>query len=207
MAPVFKSQIQGSDEISLSKVIDIFAKRWHYILIFLAISLFFSWLYLRYTKPMYQAKGTIRVADNNNTFRSLGILKGFDNYTDNIQTEIQIIQSRRIVKAALSRMDVGVSYYQVGTLLTSELYKDSPFKVEFNPEQAKIPYNLLFSLVSLGGNKFELSYPQGDQEIKKEYYFGEKIMVREFEFQIFKVEARSRKMAKDNIYKFTINSI
>ncbi|MCB9233656.1 MAG: polysaccharide biosynthesis tyrosine autokinase [Bacteroidia bacterium] len=204
MAPVFKSQIKGSDEISLSKITDIFAKRWHIILIFFLISVGLSKLYLRYTKPMYEARGTMKVEDNNTTFRSLGILQGFDNFTDNIQTEIQIIKSRRIVQAALDRMNVDVSYYKVGTLLTSELYKDSPFRIEYDREQAKLPANTLFSIEFLGENKFELSFSEGIGEERMQYYFGEKIMVDGFEFQVFKEDGK-RRFNEGALYKFKVN--
>jgi capsular exopolysaccharide synthesis family protein len=50
--------------------------------------------------------------------------------TNKITTEVQVLQSRELIKKILFQLDLSASYYRNGRIRTSEMYSDSPFKVE-----------------------------------------------------------------------------
>ncbi len=192
MRQVFQSKNNNSEEINLAKILDLFRKRWYYILISFIVAFIGCKLYLRYARPMYAAQTTIRVEEEKNMGQGLGLLEsfGFGMVRDNIQSEIQLIQSRTMVSAALQQMGINCQYYLVGTLVTSEIYKDdSPFVVSYDTASV-VPYGSTFSFYYQSGNKFKLQYLDGIETIEKMYFFGENIEIKGFKFQIFKRETR-----------------
>ena len=74
---VLKTRGIGTEEINLSKVWDLFEKRWYYVLITLAIAITMCWLYLRYTKPLYLAAATVRIEEDKGPGQGLGLMEAF----------------------------------------------------------------------------------------------------------------------------------
>ena len=114
----FKSASNSPEEINFSKIFDLFQSRWYFVVISLLISIVLCKLYLRYTKPIFQASASVRVEEDDN-LQNFGLMQafGFGNWTDNIQSEIQLIRSRSMVNDALKEMDIHCLYYLVGTVV------------------------------------------------------------------------------------------
>lgn len=201
-----KSNISGVEEISISKIADIFRKRWYLIPIFMVIAVAMAQIYIRYSKPIYRASGTVKVETYNNPMHNLGLFQELNNFNSNVEAEIEIIKSRELVRRALERMDVKVSYYLVGTVLTAELYKKSPFKVHL-VDGSEPYYDLLFSLEAISENKFKLGWLEGEKERFKEYHFGEKVTMGKCEFRVVRLEETPRYLVPGQIYKFNFNRI
>lgn len=209
MSPVFKGQLKPGvgDEINLSKVGDLFWQRWYFIPLFLVVSLALCKLYLRYTKPLYQASGSVRImTQDESPIKDLGLMGDFNNSIDNIESEIQILQSKQLITEAINRLDVGVSYYTVGTLVTTEIYKRSPFKVLYDQESI-IPFGRIFQLEYLGGNKIVLTFKEKEEEIKKELVFGEEAVIKGFRFRVIKNEKNANNLSQGITYRWSVNSI
>lgn len=204
MKPVLKTRGLGTEEINLSKIWDLFLKRWYYVLLTLAVSITLCWLYLRYTKPLYLAAATVRVEEEKGPGGGLGMLEtfGFGPFRDNIQSEIQFLRSRSIVSRALEEMDINCAYYLVGTLVTAEMYKDdTPFVVMYDTS-ANVTYNQMFSLFYQGGNKYKIAYTRGQNPVESEHYFGEKVNIDGFEFHIIKRETPRYRLGTGIEYKW-----
>ena len=72
MAAVFKTQVKGKDEINISKILDLFRKRWYYIAASLIMAFIACKLYLRYTSPIYLAVAKVKIEDEG-TFQNLSL--------------------------------------------------------------------------------------------------------------------------------------
>jgi tyrosine-protein kinase Etk/Wzc len=204
MRQVFQSKNINNEEINLAKILDLFRKRWYFVVVSFILAAIGCKLYLRYTKPVYLAVATVRVEDNQNGNQSMGLLEGFGfgMMRDDIQSEIQLVQSRTIVAAALQKMKFTTLYYLVGTLVTSEIYKDdAPFLVEYDDSSA-VPYTTRFSFYYLAGNKFKISYQSGADRIENTYYFGENIDIDGFKFRIYKRESERYKLMPEVEYQW-----
>jgi tyrosine-protein kinase Etk/Wzc len=204
MRQVFQSKNTNTEEINLAKILDLFRKRWYYIVVSFVVAMIVCKLYLRYTKPIFAAEATVRVQDNKQMNQGLGMMEsfGFGLMQDDIQSEIQLVQSRSMVAKTISNMKFTTLYYLVGTLVTSEIYKDdAPFVVLYDTA-SNVQYNVLYSLFYLAGNKFKLSYQEGPNRIEKQYYFGENIDVNGFKFQVVKRETDRYKLTPEVEYKW-----
>lgn len=205
MRQVFQAKNNNSEEINLAKILDLFRKRWYYILISFIVAFIGCKLYLRYARPMFASETTIRVEEEKNMGQGLGLLEsfGFGMMRDNIQSEIQLIQSRTMVAEALQKMKINCQYYLVGTLVTSEIYKDdSPFVVEYDTSSI-VPFGATFSFYYQSGNKFKLQYLDGIETREQTHFFGENIDIKGFKFQIFKRETVRYNLMPSVEFKWT----
>ena len=133
----YNSHISESDDTLNIKVeFEKYIIHWKWFLlgVFLAITLAF--LYLRYTTPQYSAKAVILIKENQKggisaemkAFEDLGILGGS---TNNIDNEIEIIKSRKIIGDVIKKLNYTVSYFSSGRVIESELYnKKSPILID-----------------------------------------------------------------------------
>ncbi len=199
MRQVFQSKNINSEEINLAKILDLFRKRWYFIVVSFVLAAIGCKLYLRYTKPLFMAEATVRVEDSKQGSQSMGLLESFGlgMMRDDIQSEIQLIQSRTIVEQALAKMHITGLYYLVGTLVTSEVYKDdAPFVVDYD-STSLVPYFTRYSFYYLSGNKFKLAYQIGPDRVENQYYFGENIDIDGFKFKILKRETPRYKLTPE----------
>jgi tyrosine-protein kinase Etk/Wzc len=197
MRQIFKEKGNTTEEINIAKIVDLFRRRWYYVVISLLISVVLSKLYLRYTKPVYEATATVRVEEDEN-LQAFGLMQafGFGNWTDNIQSEIQLLRSRSMIQEALREMKIDGIYYLVGTIVTSEMYRhESPFIGIYDTTNA-VPYGQMYSISYEGGEKFKLKIEGMQSDAEKEYYFGEMVEVNGFKFRIVKRETSKYHLMK-----------
>ncbi|HEX2899225.1 MAG TPA: Wzz/FepE/Etk N-terminal domain-containing protein, partial [Bacteroidia bacterium] len=77
MRQVFQSKNTNTEEINLAKILDLFRKRWYYIVVSFVVAVIACKLYLRYTKPVFAAEATVRVQDNKQMSQGLGLMESF----------------------------------------------------------------------------------------------------------------------------------
>jgi len=94
-------------------------------LILLAISL--SYLYLRYTKPLYQSKAVIQRSSQDEGKRILDI-EGFEQ-EDNLSEDVELLKSTFLLEKAMRNLNLNVSYFAEGDILTEEKYLFSPYHI------------------------------------------------------------------------------
>jgi tyrosine-protein kinase Etk/Wzc len=105
----FQDKLQD-ESINLREQIDSYFKYWPWFLFSVIITLFFSFLYLRYTQPQYKAVATILVKDDRkgnfqselSSFNDLGLM----NTKNNVDNEIEVIKSRSILEKAIKKLKV-----------------------------------------------------------------------------------------------------
>lgn len=109
---------------------------WLFILM-LAITLFLSWLYLRYKKPVYSVTSTLLIR-NDNPNRSGGGNGAQDMFSDlslfqantNKQNEILILSSRSMMERVVGTLNLQKTYEVEGNVKTTSIYNDEPFHLQ-----------------------------------------------------------------------------
>ncbi len=133
---------------------------WIIILVFI-LSFLGGFIYIRYTAPKYESSSIIQVSTKNKTNEFLGLN---DIYDTEIESILELIRSKEFLKRCFNALPLDVSYYNQGTFLSNELYKSSPFKVEYkvtNPHLQNIPIYIDFN-----GTKINISYEINNQSFK-----------------------------------------
>ena len=106
-----------------------YGKFWYLFVISLVLAFTVAHYVNWYSTPIYGVVSKLMLRDQDDGTQQL--LKDLDiNKTDrNIQNEIEILHSYDLIGKALNHLDFDVSYFLVGDVKVSEVYKDCPFKV------------------------------------------------------------------------------
>ena len=114
---------------------------------------------LAYLSPkVYQANSTIKIASSStgsgNHQNADFMAMALESLGNNIENEIEILQSRFIATKALENLNIGIRYFTTKHFKTKELYKDSPFVVKSD-----------FMAPNVGGYTFQL-FPLDEERFR-----------------------------------------
>ena len=179
-------------------------KNLHWIVLFFLLCLCSSFLYLRYTKSIYQSKSLIK-------FDIKQITPSFSQgqvQTDNfshLAGEIELIKSNVIYEKVISSLPLEVSYFAYGRINNMERYKNAPFAVKFHEIKNIDFYNKELNFTILENNKFLLAYSYLGKDFSTEYQFGDIIENENFKLVIGQNVSNSE-IDNNTKFYFVVNS-
>lgn len=192
-------------ELDIILLLKIFRKNILLFLLIIVSCVVVSFIYLRYTVPVYQSQLTLQVGSENTAQR---VLKS-DNFgqDDDVAKDVELLKSKLLFKRALQQLPFKVSYFNKGKFLTYELYKTSPIKVEYQLQDSSI-IGKSFLLEFVSTTEFNLF--QNDNIIGK-YTNNERIELPEGVITIKIIDAQKVNDYVDNVNGtsmfFTINNL
>ena len=148
---------------------------WPWIVACILLCMAGAWLYLRYIPPVYNISASVIIKDNDkNSKASSGMADledlGFYSSINNFDNEVEILQSRTLIKKVVEELDLYISYAAKSSFHDIELYKSSPVKVWITPEEAqKLPAPAYINLTLQPGNKLNVKITIGEQEYSKQF--------------------------------------
>ena len=154
----YKPQQNNNEEqtVDIKQLIFIFLNHWYLFLIGAVVALAIGFVINRYSPNVYQTSGTVLIKDAQSGFDATDIMTNgnFRGY-QNVDNEMSILNSYALKDRAVRKMNIEVTYMEKGRIATRELYKATPFTVEFDravPQAVGLEYNI----VSLGEDKIVL---------------------------------------------------
>lgn len=103
--------------------------KWWILLIFIGCNIA-GYLTTRWTKDLYESESELKL-DIKRDATALGIKTIVDDQNINVVSgEIEQIKSKVFIGRVIDSLDLQVSYYSIGNVLTDEMYKRSPFLVK-----------------------------------------------------------------------------
>jgi|YNPMSStandDraft_1061717.scaffolds.fasta_scaffold00021_27 capsular exopolysaccharide synthesis family protein len=139
--------------------------------IYFLVCIIAALIYIRYTPPLYKASSIIQLKDESNT----NILLELTNKKEeiNLNQTVELLRSAEFLKRTISKLPLDVSYYAQGTFLEFEMYRSSPFKVEYEINNASFYNNPIF--ISFTNNhaiiRYELDGNNYEKEVKINEWF------------------------------------
>jgi len=112
-------------DIDIAK--SVFKKNWFYVPIIVLIGLSLAFIYLRYSKPLYQSSAIIQRTSKDEGQKILEI-DNF-NHEDNLQQDVELLKSTFLLEKALKNLNLRISYFSEGKILTEEKYINSPYHI------------------------------------------------------------------------------
>lgn len=176
---------------------------WKWFILSLFICTGIAFTYLRYSKNIYQTSAQIKILDNTQGRMELpsDINSLFSNKKVNLDNEIGVLKSQRLLSRVALALNLTTTYYFDGKIISSELWGDCPFKVIWLNTQDKIkPKKVEFSIeLEKDGYKIVSEEIFSNQIFK----FGQKNIVLEQPFiLVLEDKVVPEKSAKQ---QFTIN--
>lgn len=144
----FQQQNDEDQPINFKQMVFLFLGKWPYFVIGAVIALVIGIFINRYSTRIYQTTGTVVIKDGRASIDPTVLMTNIDfGYTQKLDNEIAILSSYNITERAIKKMNIEVTYFTKGRLKGSELYKASPFIVEFDrsvPQAVGLCYDIVF---------------------------------------------------------------
>lgn len=130
-SPPYSLDIQEEEEqFDVKKTLSKYVRHWPWFLLAIFISLVIGFFYLRYSPIVFESVAKIKVLDDskqlNISVDPMSVLNG--NSKINLDNEIEILKSYRILSHVVNEMNLDVNYAVVGKLKTTQIW-DAPFFV------------------------------------------------------------------------------
>ena len=124
-------QVKAIETLDREKLKAILIKNWVWIVLLILASNLASYFTLRWTKDTFKSESDIKLDIKSNA-TDLGI-KSFvqDENLNLLSGEIEQIRSPLFLSQVIDSLDLWVSYYSVGQVLDDEMYRRSPYLVEY----------------------------------------------------------------------------
>ncbi len=135
---------------------------WKWFLLGIILALGAAFTYLRYATPKYSISSTILIKDEKKgggvaelaMLEELSMLQGGGN---NIDNEIEILKSRKIIGDVIKKLGLSTSFYSIGRVKEHEMYIDLPFELSFLSQDSLFYLqDTLITLELISENEFKL---------------------------------------------------
>ena len=162
---------EGNGLFSLKSIWTLFYQNWYWVLLSVIICLSFAVVYLRYKAPVYSVSMKVLIKDseqNNRSFSGMGLDEmGLLSSSNGFDNELEILTSTTVATRVVKRLKLYVAYSLEGSVVDTELYKNSPVAVDLEEsclENIKKPVPLILTK-SKEGVKVEGCFDPEDPEL------------------------------------------
>ena len=128
-----------TSSFSFANIWSVIVLNWHWFLLSLLICVFSSWLYLRYTMPIYRVSARILIKSDNSQRSSTSQVQsgnqdfGFLSNSTGIDNEVQVLCSRVLLRDVVRDLKLYVEYRRVGKIIKPLVYQSQPVSVDLDP--------------------------------------------------------------------------
>lgn len=135
------AQNAQGDGVNIQLLLVKFMIHWHWFLVSVIACLALAFVYIRYKTPIYRIDGSVLVTEENHSKPRAGQIDlqnlGIMSMTNNFDNEVQILQSRSLIKKVVTDLGLYVNVSRKRTFAApSPIYKNSPVDVYVSPEVA-----------------------------------------------------------------------
>ncbi len=134
--------------------------RFYIVLICFVFAVYFAYKSVQYSTPMYESTLKLKLDDQRFGSSNNKLYKDFDVFVSpqQIEAEVQVLKSAVLLDKAIDKLNLTVSYFRVGSIVTTEMYDKSPFKVNYSftdPKFKSIEANIKVT----SNNEFQIAIP------------------------------------------------
>jgi tyrosine-protein kinase Etk/Wzc len=162
------------------RVVAVALTNWYILLSVPIVTLAISVLYTYRLADVYAAKCQILLKSNetydyqNELYRGLGFNSKYASYEETA-SQMRVLKSTGLLEKVMESLPLDVSYFIVGRVKVSEVYKHMPFRV-ITDQRSSASSGLRFDLTILDTAGYRLSYEQHGKMVAAEYKFGDLIL-------------------------------
>ena len=164
---------------------NVLRKHWYKPVILVVFGIITAFIYLRYTKQTFESSSIIQLVEEDKVKDVLGD-KGIVQASTDLSKEIEFLRSDVLFDAVLKQLNMNVSLFSEGKLLTKDLYGNAPFSI--------VIYSLYDS--SFCGKRIDLSIENKNIILLTYSHNG----------KIFKTKGALNNIIKTNHFELSIKS-
>ncbi|NLO70994.1 MAG: polysaccharide biosynthesis tyrosine autokinase [Porphyromonadaceae bacterium] len=135
-----KSNLNGNnnDVINLRELMLKYLKKWYWFVLAVIIAFILAFVYIKSTKIEYQIQTVILLRNDksNSNHSTMAMMQslGFNGVSKEVEDEIQVISSKKIIHQAIDSLNLQVEYYEKNGLRYDQKYRDMPFKLNLQKD-------------------------------------------------------------------------
>jgi tyrosine-protein kinase Etk/Wzc len=180
-------------------------RSWYWIILIFGVSISVVFIYLRYSKPIYESSAIIQVVNEDPGADVIGIEN--INNKKSISKEIQLLNSQYLFDKAIRSLNLHISYFSKGEFLTEERYLQSTFNITpFALTDSSLCNTPIF--IKKEGSELFLSYNHAGRTFKEKIIPSDKFKNEFFEITIKvpNTDILIQELVKNELY-FEFNSV
>ena len=167
-------------------LMNIFVKNIKWIVLSLVIGYLVCFIYLRYTIPIYEAKGVVQtgatsnslmVSDDNNPFLKSNFLS----------KKLDLLTSKTFLTETLTKLNLQINYFVKGTVLDYEIYDNTPFVIDplkFPASVYQTPIYVSYEDENLKQVYYEKNHQKINLKIQKDPQSPQRYILTEKDFEL-----------------------
>ncbi len=199
--------ISNSKE-DIKHVLTTYLKQWKWFVLSGILALVLAYINIRYTIPEYSVQGQIQIVQEKNSTNQLSVFQDLNfmgGTSRQVTDEIEILASRSNFIEVVKELGLNTEVKAVGNILSSEIYGNLPFKMNFIAadsliNNAKYGFFLEFTSASTFAFKEEEDAPS------KVYSFGNGIPTPVGDM-IITPNVKNPKGLQGNVYKVSLSPV
>ena len=177
---------------------------WPWFVLTAIFSLSSAFLILRYSDTIYNTQAKIKIIDDQEAKSvELDIASFFKNSVINLENEMALFTSYRLLEKVVESLDLNVSYFQTGTINTQQKF-NAPFKVNYNSSEAQ--KKILEFSIEVTNNGYLITNTETLKSINSKGFTYEG-SDDEFPIKISPVENADFKTLVNPSYQITLNTV
>ena len=177
---------------------------WPWFVLTAIFSLSSAFLILRYSDTIYNTQAKIKIIDDQEAKSvELDIASFFKNSVINLENEMALFTSYRLLEKVVESLDLNVSYFQTGTINTQQKF-NAPFKVNYNSSEAQ--KKILEFSIEVTNNGYLITNTETLKSINSKGFTYEG-SDDEFPIKISPVENADFKTLENPSYQITLNTV
>lgn len=147
------------------------------IVLAIVLSVLMAKKYLSYVTPLYESTAKLKLADVQEGVPSANLFKDFDVFAtaNKIATEVEVLKSENMLEKTLAQLPFNKEIYRKGSLLSVELFQNSPILIEgfFSGAEG---YDKRYQLDVRSNKDFIFYYPDSEEGIAGS--FGKPLVIK-----------------------------
>ena len=143
---------------------NILRRYWYFPILTLGFFYVVGYFYLRYTKAVYESNSVIQISDQDQSKEVIGIDNAIA--AKDISAEIQFLSSPFLFEKAINKLNLKVSAYAQGKILTEDLYNKSSYKINLLQLTDSTILDKPIFIKSIEGSTIALEYTNGNKKSK-----------------------------------------
>jgi tyrosine-protein kinase Etk/Wzc len=192
-------------EFDLDIVWVVLRKHWLVYPLLLLVALTSGYLYLRYTKPVYSSSAVIQRSSQDEGKRILDI-ESFEN-EGLLSEDVELLKSTFLLEKALRNLNLNISYFSEGDILTEEKYLMSSYHVTLLEITDSSIIGKPIHVDLAENNQYLVSYNLNGEKIELKINADEVVATKHFRL-LLKVDdkAQFKRDSDENALYFVLNN-
>jgi tyrosine-protein kinase Etk/Wzc len=136
----------------------LYLRYWHYFLISAVICFFVVKYYLNHTVSVYESKAKVKIIDDskNSFILPNSPVALFGKNKVNLDNEIEVLKSYRILEQVCKSLNLNNQYYNVGYLNNIEIWKNRPFTIEWQDNSTEMDDKSISFEIEIASNGYKV---------------------------------------------------